>query len=157
MDNNDIFRRLRYSFNLTDKKVAELFELAQYEVTPTEIVNWLKKDDDPEFKQFFDKDLAAFLNGVIIFKRGKKEGEQPKNEKSLNNNAILRKLKIALTLNDDDMLDILAAADQKISKHELSAFFRKPDQSNYKPCGDQILRRFLMGLQIVFRGEIKKD
>lgn len=152
MTNNDILRRLRYAFDFNDDKMIQLFALADKEVTRTEISNWLKKDDDPAWESLYDKQLATFLNGMINDKRGKREGEQPKAEKTLNNNMILKKLKIALSLNDEDMLDILDAADMQISKHELSAFFRKPEQSNYRLCKDQILRNFLMGLQIKYRG-----
>lgn len=153
MTNNDMLRRLRYAFNFNDEKMIKLFALADATVTRAEISDWLKKDDDPDWKSLYDKDFATFLNGMINDKRGKKEGEQPNPEKSLNNNIILRKLKIALSLDDEAMLDILDAADMKISKHELSAFFRKPEHSNYRPCKDQILRNFLMGLQLKYRAE----
>ncbi len=148
-----MLRRLRYAFNFNDEKMIKLFALADATVTRAEISDWLKKDDDPDWKSLYDKDFATFLNGMINDKRGKKEGEQPNPEKSLNNNIILRKLKIALSLDDEAMLDILDAADMKISKHELSAFFRKPEHSNYRPCKDQILRNFLMGLQLKYRAE----
>jgi uncharacterized protein YehS (DUF1456 family) len=115
----------------------------------------LKKDDDPDLQELYDKELAIFLNGLIVDKRGKKEGEQPKPEKRMNNNIVFRKLKIALNLRDDDILEILMLVDFRISKHELSAFFRNPVQSQYRPCKDQILRNFLMGMQIKYR-DMKK-
>jgi uncharacterized protein YehS (DUF1456 family) len=153
MTNNDMLRRLRYAFNFSDDKMIQLFAAADLVVTRAEISSWMKKDDDPDWKSLFDKQFATFLNGMINDRRGKKEGEQPKPETTLNNNMILRKLRIALNLDDEAMLDILDAADMKISKHELSAFFRKPTQSNYRLCKDQILRNFLMGLQIRYRAE----
>ncbi|MDA3818247.1 MAG: DUF1456 family protein [Prolixibacteraceae bacterium] len=70
----------------------------------------------------------------------------PVAEKRLTNNIVLRKIKIALNLKDEDMLEILGLVDFKISKHELSAFFRKPTQSQFRPCKDQILRYILQGL-----------
>jgi len=91
------------------------------------------------------------LNGLIVDKRGKKEGPQSVPEKQLNNNNILRKFKIALNLKDDDILEMLKLADFEISKHELSAFFRKPGQSQYRECKDQILRNFLQGMQMKYR------
>ena len=111
---------------------------------------WLKKEEDEGFQAIYDKDLAAFLNGFIILKRGKREGELPNPEKSLNNNTIFRKLKIALSLKDEDILEILKLADFKFSKHELSALFRKPEQEQYRVCKDQVLRNFLTGLQVKF-------
>ncbi|HSY60542.1 MAG TPA: DUF1456 family protein, partial [Cytophaga sp.] len=111
MNNNDILRRLRYTFNFNDDKMIELFALADQEVTRSEVSNWMKKDDDPDFKELYDKELSLFLNGFIIDNRGKKDGQTPVAEKSLNNNLIFRKLKIALNLQDDDILDILELAD----------------------------------------------
>jgi len=127
--------------------MIELFGSAGLEVTRTQICDWLKKDEDPDFKSIYDNQLAYFLNGFINEKRGKKEGVQPVAEKKLNNNIVLRKLKIALNLKDDDMVEILGLVDFRVSKHELSAFFRSPDQSQYRPCKDQLLRNFLHGLQ----------
>ncbi|MGB0886259.1 MAG: DUF1456 family protein, partial [Chitinophagales bacterium] len=92
-----------------------------------------------------------FLNGFINEKRGKREGEQPKPEKTLNNNIILRKLKIALNLKDTDVIDMLDLAGLKFSKHELSAFFRKPDQKQYRACKDQFLRNFLYGMELKYK------
>jgi uncharacterized protein YehS (DUF1456 family) len=153
MNNNDIIRRLRYTFDFNDDKMVQLFALADQQVTRAEISNWMKKDDDPDFKELYDKELAVFLNGFIIDKRGKKDGQTPVAEKSLNNNIIFRKLKIALNLQDDDILDILELADMRFGKHELSALFRNPDQSQFRPCKDQVLRNFIHGLQLKYRKE----
>lgn len=151
MKNNDILRSIRYTFDFNDSTMIEIFGLADLSVTRAEVSDWLKKEDDPEFKPINDLHLATFLNGLINYKRGKKEGVQPAPEKKLNNNIIFRKLKIALNLKDEDILEILEGVDRYISKHELSAFFRKPEQSQYRPCLDQILRNFLYGLQVKYR------
>ncbi|MBC7450015.1 MAG: DUF1456 family protein [Cytophagales bacterium] len=153
MNNNDILRRLRYTFDLNDTKMMDIFAAAGQEVTRAEISDWMKKDDDESYKELYDKQLAVFLNGFIIEKRGKKEGETPVAEKSLNNNIVFRKLKIALNLKDEDILEILLLADMRFGKHELSAFFRKPDQSQFRPCKDQVLRNFIHGLQLKYRPE----
>lgn len=122
MNNNDILRRIRYTFDYGDNKMIDLFGSGGKQVTRAEVSDWLKKEDDPECKELGDEQLAAFLNGFINEKRGKKEGPQPEPEKKLNNNIILRKLKIALNLKDEDMLEILDMVDFRLSKHELSAF-----------------------------------
>jgi uncharacterized protein YehS (DUF1456 family) len=151
MTNNDILRRLRFTFDFSDSKMIELFEKAGYRATRAEISDWLKKDDDPAHQPLADPELAMFLNGLIEEKRGKKEGAKPIIEFQLNNNTIFRKLKIALSLKDDDILAILELVDMRISSHELSAFFRNPTQKQYRPCQDQILRNFLHGLQVKYR------
>ncbi|MDP4267581.1 MAG: DUF1456 family protein [Bacteroidota bacterium] len=152
MDNNDILRRMRFIFDFNDSKMIEIFDQRDYQVTRAQVSSWLKKDDDPDFRKLNDDQLAIFLNGLINDKRGKKEGEQPASETKLNNNIIFRKLKIALNLKDIDIIEILELANMKISKHELSAFFRSPGQEQYRQCMDQILRNFLQGLQIKYRG-----
>ena len=155
MNNNDILRRIRYAFDFNDTKMMALFASGGQEVTRAEISDWLKKDDNPDQKSLYDKQLAVFLNGLINDKRGKREGEQPKQEKTLNNNIIFRKLRIALNLKDDDIIAIYDLVDMIISKHEISAIFRKPTQRQYRPCKDQFLRNFLHGMQLKYRGDKK--
>ncbi len=144
---NDILRRLRYIVDFGDAKMMETFALGGEEVSREDLSNWLKKDDDPQYKECSHKELATFLNGLINEKRGKKEGEQPKPESSLTNNIVFRKLMIAFNLRTEDVISILELADLRVSKHELSSFFRKSDHRNYRECKDQILRNFLSGLQ----------
>ena len=154
MTNNDVLRRIRYTFNFDDSKVISIFGLAALEVTRTEISDWLKKDEDPAVQKCSDTQLAIFLNDLINHKRGKKEGPQPEPEKRLTNNMIFVKLKIALNLKAEDVLDILELAEFRISKHELSALFRRPGHKHYRECKDQILRNFLTGLQLKYRDDI---
>ncbi len=154
MDNNDILRSLRYTFDFNDDKMMELFASGGLEVTRTQVCDWLKREDDQDMKAIYDQQLASFLNGFINDKRGKKEGEQAAAEKKLNNNIVLRKLKIALNLKDEEMLEILMLANFRISKSELSAFFRKPEQSQFKMCKDQIMRNFLHGLRMKYRKQL---
>lgn len=70
----------------------------------------------------------------------------------MTNNDILKKLRVALKLRDDEIVKILELVDFRISKSELGAFFRKEDHPKYMECGDQILRNFLNGLVIHLRG-----
>ena len=156
MTNNDILRRIRYLFDFSDLKMITIFKLANYDVGKSDVSGWLKKEDDPLLIEITDKELAIFLNGLIIEKRGKREGPQPEPEDFLNNNMILRKLKIALDLKTDDILDLFALIDKKISKHELSAFFRNPDHKSYRPFKDQYLRNFLNALQTKYKNKSGK-
>jgi len=153
--NNDILRRIRYIFDFNDNKMIAVFSLADYKVTREQISDWLKKDDDPAYQPCSDTQLAIFLNGLINDKRGKKEGAQPEPEQHLTNNIIFMKLKIALNLKADNVLEILSLVDMNISKHELSAFFRKTDHKHYRKCKDQILRNFLKGVQLKYRDNVQ--
>ncbi len=74
----------------------------------------------------------------------------------MTNNDILKKLRVALKLRDDDVIKIMMLVDFKVSKSELNALYRKEDHPNYVPCGDQFLRNFLNGLIIHLRGPMPK-
>lgn len=152
MNQNDIFRRVRYILDLDDSAVMSLFALGGLEVTRAQVSAWLKKDDDPDQQPLQDVELATFLNGLIVDKRGRKDGPRAEPEQQLTNNMVFMKLKIALNLRAEETLAILALSDFTISKHELSAFFRKPGHKHFRACKDQVLRNFLKGLQIQHRG-----
>ncbi|MFT4941158.1 MAG: hypothetical protein ACI88A_004222 [Paraglaciecola sp.] len=152
MINNDVMRRVRYIFDFSDKQMIAVFAQADYEASQTQLHSWLRKDDDPEFVECSDIVFALFLNGFINLKRGKREGVEAPVERRLSNNIILNKLKIALNLKAEDVLEMMDLSGFKISKHELSAFFRKPENRHYRDCKDQILRNFLKGMQIKIRG-----
>lgn len=153
MHNNDIIRSIRYTLDLGDSKMIAIFKLADYHITREQVCNWLKKDDDPTWQNCADTELAIFLNGLITDRRGKKEGPPVEIEKRINNNIVLRKLKIAFNLTGDQMLKIIELAGLRMSQHELSALFRRPDHKHYRPCKDQILRNFLKGLRLQLRPE----
>ncbi|PKR81607.1 DUF1456 domain-containing protein [Brumimicrobium salinarum] len=156
MTNNDILRQLRYTFDYSDEQMMSLFEAGGITASRAEVCDWLKKEEEEDFVKIVDVEMATFLNGFIIDKRGKKEGPPMQPEKQLNNNIIFRKLKIALNLKDDDIIHILDLANMRISKHELSSFFRKPTQRQYRKCNDQFLRNFLHGLQLKFRDKLNQ-
>ena len=71
----------------------------------------------------------------------------------MTNNDIFKKLRVALSFRDTDIIEVLKLVDFQMTKSELSAIFRKEDHPNYKECGDQLLRNFLNGLIIKNRGK----
>lgn len=151
MTNNDILRRLRYAFDFNDRRMIALFGLAGVTVTREQVSDWMKKIEDPAHVPCDDECLAGFLNGLIVHERGAKEGGPPPIETVLSNNIILRKLKIAMNLREDDTLELMALAGMPLSKPELTALFRKPGHKHFRICQDQILRNFLRGLQMKLR------
>lgn len=152
MTNNDVLRRLRYCFDISDRQMMKAFQVAGLSVTREEVSAWLKADDHDGYRSCPDKSLAIFLNGFITQKRGAREGKPPVPEETLTNNIVLRKLKIALDLRSDEILAVMSRAGFSLSEHELSAFFRKPGHKHYRTCKDQVLRNFLKGLQYQKRG-----
>ena len=151
MTNNDTLRSLRYTFDLGDSKMMKIFKHVGVEVTREQVSQWLKRDEDPDFKSMTGTEFSNFLNGFIIKNRGKKDDTIPAPDKWVTNNMALVKLKIALSFKSNDIKDVLALANFNIGDHELSALFRKPDHKHFRKCQDQLLRAFLKGLQLKFR------
>lgn len=171
MDNNDILIRLRYALDLKNTQMKEIFKLGGVELTDEQIRKILiksKDEDDLAMRDMEDNipcdnyTLESFLNGFIIFKRGKQEPKPGQPEPPTHimtdnrsvNNILLKKLKIALALTSEDMLDILETAGVVITKGELGAVLRKEGHKNYKACGDRYARNFLKGLTIKNRKDI---
>ena len=148
LSNNDIFRRIRFIYDFSNKQMLDIFKAADHTASFDEVLAWTKKDDAEGFKDMLDVELAVFLNGLINTNRGKKDGPATPPEEQLNNNIILRKLRIALNHKDEDMISALALAEMTVGKAELSAFFRKPGHKHYRECKDQLLRNYLKGLAI---------
>lgn len=148
MTNNSIFRRIRFIFEFSDFAITEIFQLAEVSVSKSQVVNWLRKEEHEAYEAISDEHLAAFLNGFIVHKRGKKEGATPPPEKKLTNNQIFRKMRIALNLKEEDIIQILSLVNMKMSAHEINAFFRNPSQRQYVQCNDQVLRNFFQGLEL---------
>ncbi|WP_423190145.1 DUF1456 family protein [Alkalibacterium sp. f15] len=175
MNNNDRLLRLRYALELKDSEMVEIFKLGEMEIPMQEVRQLLSKqdekdiqvDEEDEFSENLYKEdctdlmLESFLNGLIVYKRGRqvsKTGEPVKMTFSLKhskdvNNILLKKVKVALSLTNEDVLDILDDAGVSISKGELSAVLRKEDHRNYQECGDRYARNFLKGLTLKYRGE----
>ena len=148
MNNNDILSRIRHTFDLNNSEMISVFELANQEVTEYQVIGWSKDEDDPEYQDCKDVELATFLNGFINKRRGKKDGDQPEAEKRLTNNIIFKKLKIALDMKDEDVFSVMSLAGYNIKKPELSAISRKKGHKNYRTCKDEVLDKFLMGIQL---------
>jgi uncharacterized protein YehS (DUF1456 family) len=147
MLNNDVLRSLRYMLDVSDAKMVEIVELGGKTVSEQEITAVLKKDDEPGYQDCPDDLLAHALDGLVYFKRGKDESRPaPALELPVSNNQVLKKLRVAFELKDEDIHAIMRSVDFEVSKPEMSALFRKAGTSNYRVCGDQFLRNFLKGL-----------
>ncbi|WP_339486056.1 YehS family protein [Pseudomonas sp. EL_65y_Pfl2_R95] len=149
MLNNDVLRSVRYMLDVNDAKLAEIIQLSGKTVTADELEPLLKKEDEEGFIACDDELMAHFLDGLVYFKRGKDDSRpaQPF-ELPMTNNMVLKKLRVAFELKEDDMHAIMQSVDFPVSKPEMSALFRKFGHSNYRTCGDQFLRNFLKGLTL---------
>lgn len=156
MNNNDILRRTRYILDLKDNQITKIFKHVDVEVTEQQVNLWLKREEDAGFEPLPDETLIDFLDALIIERRGKKDGPSVRFKQNLDNNLILMKMKIAFHLKAEEALAIMDLADFRISKHEFSALFRKKDHKHYRVCKNQMLRKFMKGLQIKYRGQNNK-
>lgn len=154
MLNNDVLRSLRYTLDISEAKMVEIIKLSGKQVTVAELGPLLKKEDEEGFTPCEDELMAHFLDGLVYFKRGKDDSRpaQPL-ELPVTNNMVLKKLRVAFELKEDDMHEVMNSVDCPVSKPEMSALFRKFGHSNYRTCGDQFLRNFLKGLTLRVRGE----
>ena len=147
MTNNDILRRLRYALQLNDAQLVKVIAHTEKKVTVGEVASWLKPENDPDLVAVEEVMLCRFLDGLIIEKRGlRPDGQIPEPRESLSNNEVLRKLRIALNLREEGMIEVFQETEFVVTKAELSAFFRKEGHRNYRECPEQVLRKFLQGL-----------
>ncbi|RMM95256.1 hypothetical protein ALQ43_100223 [Pseudomonas savastanoi pv. glycinea] len=153
MMNNDALRSVRYMLDISDSKVVEIIGLTGFEVSKSDVIAFMKKEEEEGYLDCSDEIMAHFLDGLVYFKRGKDESRPPQPiDLPITNNIVLKKLRVAFELKEDDMHAILKSAEFPVSKPELSALFRKVGHTNYRACGDQLLRNFLKGLTLRVRG-----
>ena len=152
MINNDILNRVSTIFQLNAPQIQAIFALSEFNITAEQLENIFKEKDDPDYVELLDVELASFLNGLIVEKRGKKDGVQHEAEQVLSNNLIFNKIKIALTLKAEDVMSVLESVGVTLTKYELSALFRNSSNKHYRPCSDDVLSAFLKGLKLQHQG-----
>lgn len=121
----------------------------------------LSKDDDEDFIACSDTELCAFLDGLIVSKRGlRSPAPEPATKPAdfrISKNDILKKLRIAMEFREEQMLATLLQGGSALSSSELGALFRKPGHKHYRACGGQVLRNFIKGLTQQLRDETPQE
>lgn len=156
MNSNDILRRLRFALDLSDTHMLDLFTKGGATVTRARFLAFLANEEDEGFEVCDPMLLAQLLDGLILERRGPRDPNAPPappNPPHLSNNDVLRKIRIALSLQQTEMLSVLERGGARVSPSELSALFRKKTHKHYRVCGDQFLRKFLHGLTVTLRPE----
>lgn len=145
---DDVILSIRYMLNVSNSKIAEIIELGGYQVKREEIELLFREVKEGEEKEDVSALLIAhFLDGLIYFKRGKNDKHpRPPVQLPVTNNQILKKLRVAFKLREENILHLLKKEGMTVSSSELNALFRDQRHRNFKPCGDQLLRYFLRGL-----------
>jgi uncharacterized protein YehS (DUF1456 family) len=155
MANNDILRRIRDALTIDDATMIQIFKQSGREVGQSTITALLKAENEDGYIPCSDPILGFFLDGLIIHKRGKRNdapGPASTPSARLTKNVIVKKLRIAMDLKEEDMISILKAARIEITKNDLSALFRKEGNKHYKECSDLIFRGFMEGLALCRKG-----
>ncbi len=116
MNHNDVLRSLRYMLKVNDAKMAEIIGLTGLDVNPVVLATYVKKEEEEGFVRCPDRVMAHFLDGLVIYRRGKDESRpaQPV-ELPVTNNQILKKLRVAFELKEDDLHAILKSVDFPVS------------------------------------------
>jgi uncharacterized protein YehS (DUF1456 family) len=154
MNNNDILRILRYAVDCGDNAMLEMLRLGGRVSSKRELNSFFSKMDEEGYVECNDLAMAALLDGMIILFRGRKEGspDSPPRVAAavgceiLDNTKILKKIRIALSLQEADLLTIMELGGMALSRGDLSALFRRKGQKNYKECPDHVMQCFLSGL-----------
>ncbi len=157
MLNNDVLRSIRYTLNLSDSTLLEMLHGVEPSMDLPTLRSYLASSEDESFVMMADELMVGFLDNLIISRRGPSPQAAPATELPLTNNIILKKLRVAFTLQESDLLEILDSVSFNVTKPELSALFRKAGHTNYRACGDQLLRQFLKGLTLRLRPDAKAD
>ena len=147
MSPSDILHRIRTALRLSPEEMSRIFALEDLVRTPEEIEAITARPGTPKARPCTYEELGIFLDGLIRYKRGSVTNPPPPDaEIVLDNNLILKKLRIALQLKDPEILIIFGLADRELSISRIKDLFRNPAHPKYRPCSDAVLNDFLIGL-----------
>ena len=137
MDNNEILTILRKAVAPGDEELTAICQLAGYDPAKAGSEHHVGSQV-----------LRAFLEGLILRERGPRADNKPPmlDGGALTNNDILKKLRIALNLQEIDMQLVFEEGGATLSASEVNSLFRKPGNKHFRPCSDDVLRQFLAGL-----------
>jgi len=148
MTTNKILKKLQTILQVDESGMYDIFALSGYELTQERVKGYLSDAEDKTFLDCGYEALGHFLDGLIVYKRGPSEKKNVDEVVALDNNLILKKLRIAYELKEVDLYAIFHSVEIDISKSELNALFRKVGHKNYRACPDSILELFLEGLEL---------
>lgn len=154
MTNNSALQKIQYALRLTHEDLERIFKLIGFEITEAQIKGYFMDQKHEDFLPCPPIALSAFLEGLILEKRGVNEKSPtppvPSNT-PLNNNDIFKKLRVAMDFHGEDIAVVLDRANATVHPHDLSAYFRKDGHKHYKNCPDAILESFLLGIRLCRR------
>lgn len=147
MNHNELMRNLRRALAVNEHGLAEIYALSGDSMDAEGLKNRLKQSNESGYVECEEVTAARMLEAMIIHLRGAKEGAPtPQPQLPLSNNHVLKKLRIAYDLKDEDMHRLFAAEGTELGKQQLKSLFRKEDNKNYLACSEKLLRIFLKSL-----------
>jgi uncharacterized protein YehS (DUF1456 family) len=154
MTNNSALQKIQFAFHLELADVLRIYERVHYPMDTQLATGYFIDNKHENYVACPNQALAAFLDGLIIERRGPSEknpipAEFPK--LAMDNNDIFKKLRIAMDLHSEDVEVVLGRANLDLTNIDLSAIFRKKGHKHYKVCSDKILESFLIGIRIAFK------
>jgi len=152
MNNNEILRQLRSALHLDDAVMIAIYKEAGFAMNPATLPMLLKTEEEEGYIPCANQLLTFFLDGLIIHRRGRREsasGQSAKPSAALDNNTILKKLRIALDLKEEDMLGIMNQTGVPLTKADLAPLFHARGHKRYRECSDQFLQTFIQGIAII--------
>lgn len=147
MKTNQILTAIITPLKLTDKEMLDIYQLAGLPMTASRLASLLCTEEDQGFGLCSFEELGAFLDGLILSRRGPSPQKNIEEKViPLTNNLILKKLRIALELKEPETEIIFALGEATLSRQELKSLFRKESHKNFRACSDAWLAAFLEGL-----------
>lgn len=154
MRTNDIFRKITQSLLLDTAQMQALFAHSNIDLSDKDVANLLKTDYQPNFEAMPEYILIIFLNNLIDQERGKKADaveEVIEKHARISNNDVLKKLRIAFVLHEQDLRDALKLVTIELTKSDLAALFRKAGHEQYKACDDDLVLDFIEGIGMLLQ------
>jgi len=144
MTNNYLLKSIQKEVKLNTVEILKIYKLIDKKVTTADVEDILRDEHDEKYIQLSNDGFLLFLDAFITYKRGSSDKKNLKID--LTNNTILKKLRVAFSLKDDDMIRVFASCGVNFSKSELTPYFRSEKHKNYRHCSDSLLKSFISGL-----------
>jgi len=145
MNPSEVIKAIKEALNLNRRQILHIYELEDYPMNIERLDKILKNRSKKNSANATYEELGVFLDGLISYKRGKKDTPPPQ-DVILDNNLILKKLRVALNLKEFEVAMIFELVDFNISKNLIKDFFRNPNHPKFKECDNKTLKAFLDGL-----------
>lgn len=140
-----VIQAIKDALSLNRKQILHIYELEEFPMSLDRLNGILKNSSKKDSINATYEELGVFLDGLISYKRGKSPAPTPQ-DVILDNNLIIKKLRVALNLKEYEIAIIFELADFRISKTAIKDIFRSPKHPKYKECDNKTLKAFLEGL-----------